>query len=379
MVTMSSKSSPSRLTSLLDRFKKRSGSGQLSREACQGPKRFNEVCEAEQAHESVDRGTSQVEVARIVGTVGRYQDFDTSFKLKDRSGNARYQGILRAMRDGKPMPPVALYLIKDEYYILDGHHRVMAARELGRDRISARIVELLPSSETIENKLYLEKIEFRDKAGLIDSIQLTEPGQYHHLEKQICRHQQFLSQEKSQEYTYRQAAADWYQTIYQPLAALIKKSGLAKSFPGRTVDDLYLYISVQQWEKGASRHYGIGVDKLIPRDMEAFRKKMADLKKNEYPDMKYRITFFVLLNVDGRQERRIIDRLMAIDEVSEVHSVHGAIDLIIKVTLERDLLSSDAELISQFTHTNIRTLKGVHSSQTLIPGFSRIKGQDYLL
>ena len=101
------------------------------------------------------------------------------------------------------------------------------------------------------------------------------------------------------------------------------------------------------------------------------------LLKNEYPDMKQEIIFFVLLNVDGRQERKIMDRLMQLEPVRELHSVHGAIDIIVKVVLVRDLMSSDAELISQFTHGYIRTLKGVLSSQTLIPGLSRIKDEPY--
>jgi hypothetical protein len=128
---------------------------------------------------------------------------------------------------------------------------------------------------------------------------------------------------------------------------------------------------------GQPIEYGRGIDKLIPRDMEAFRSKMAELKKNEYPDMKQEIIFFVLLNVDGRQEQRIMDRLTQLEPVRELHSVHGAIDIILKVVLVRELMSSDAELISQFTHENIRTLKGVLSSQTLIPGLSRIKDGPY--
>jgi len=72
-----------------------------------------------------------------------------------------------------------------------------------------------------------------------------------------------------------------------------------------------------------------------------------------------------------------MDRLMQLEPVRELHSVHGAIDIILKVVLVRELISSDAELISQFTHENIRTLKGVLSSQTLIPGLSRIKNEPY--
>jgi len=85
---------------------------------------------------------------------------------------------------------------------------------------------------------------------------------------------------------------------------------------------------------------------------------------------------FILLNVEGKYEQQIFDKLLALNEVREVHTVHGAIDMIAKITLMRDLLSSDAELLSHFIQTTIRQWKGVVSTQTLIPGMSRIKEQD---
>ena len=109
--------------------------------------------------------------------------------------------------------------------------------------------------------------------------------------------------------------------------------------------------------------------------MEAFRKKMARNEDLSYPEMKRNITIFVLINVDGKQEQRLIDKLFALPEVVELHSVHGSIDLVVKATLSRDLLSSDAEIISQFTHSSLRCMKGVLSTQTLIPGISLVKPQ----
>lgn len=334
---------------------------------------FDQMRESQQAFESVNRGVAQIPLEKIVGTVGRYQDFDSQFRPKSNGISERYLAIERAMVEGKSLPPVSLYQIKEDFFILDGHHRFTAARKLGKTHIRACILELLPGTDTLENKLYLEKIEFRDKAGLADTIELTEPGQFNRLERQIENHRQFLNRSRKAELSYHQAAADWYRTIYRPLRALVEGSGLVRSFPGRTVDDLYLYISVHQWEPGRTRKYGIGIDRLIPKDMEAFREKMAEYKEAEYPEMKREIIVFVLLNVDGRYESRIMDRLLELDEVDEVHSVHGSIDFVVKATLQRDLLASDAEVISQFTHGSIRTMRGIRSTQTLIPGISRIK------
>lgn len=340
---------------------------------------FNARQEEEEAYEAVERGTLMVPLDKIVGSVGRYHDFDSRFRTSSQAGDERLKGILDAMKEGKNLPPISLYQIKDDYYILDGHHRYRAARELERADIRSRIVELLPSKNTLENKLYIERISFRDRAGLPGAIDLTELGQIHHLEWQVGEHRRFLSREKEREISYQQAAVDWYRTIYKPLATIIANSNLVKSFPGRTVDDLYLYISVHQWEQGAKRQYGIGIDKLIPKDMEAFRKKMAEHTEQEYPEMKREISVFILLNVDGKHEQQIFDKLLALNEVTEVHTVHGSIDMIVKVTLMRDLLSSDAEILSQFILSTIRQWKGVLSTQTLIPGMSRVKDRDRCL
>lgn len=369
MVTMFSKFNP--FTALKKAITEREKSDQS-----ENPSSFNTRQEQEEAYEAIERGTLMVPLEKIVGSVGRYHDFDNQFRTPSHHVDDRLKSIISAMKEGKNMPPISLYQIKEGYFILDGHHRFRAAIELERSHIRARIVELLPSTNTLENKLYIEKISFRDKAGLTDSIDVTELGQTDHLEWQVEEHRRALQVEKKQEISFKQAAVDWYRTIYRPLATIIGNSGLVKSFPGRTVDDLYLYISVHQWEEGKKRKYGIGIDKLIPTDMEAFRHKMAEHKEQEYPEMKREITVFILFNVDGKYEQQIFDKLLALEEVTEVHTVHGSIDMIAKITLMRDLLSSDAEILSQFILSTIRQWKGVLSTQTLIPGMSRVKDQD---
>ena len=68
-----------------------------------------------------------------------------------------------------------------------------------------------------------------------------------------------------------------------------------------------------------------------------------------------------------------MDRLYALKEVREIHSIHGEADILAKIVLTRDLLSSDAEIISVFVHDQFRQVEGVVSTQTLIPGRSMIK------
>ena len=334
---------------------------------------FRENQECEGAFDHIDRGVCSVPLEQIVGSVGRYHDFDSQFKLKNHVPPDRLISVKQAMREGKSLPPVKLYKIKDEYYVLDGNHRIAAAKEFGRGDIMAKIVEFIPSSNTLENIIYREKSEFMEQTGLTHPIDISEVGQFPYLLEQVDAHRAFLAGGEKPGATLKEAAEDWYHTIYQPMTGIIQKGNLLASFPGRTLDDLYAYISFHQWEKGRTRHYGIGIDKLIPRDMEAFREEMATMNKEEYPEMLRSITAFITMNVEAKRELKIVDKLFALPEVSEVHSIHGSIDILVKVTLTRDLLSSDAEVIGQFVHEKVRQIDGIISTQTLIPGESRVK------
>ncbi len=327
----------------------------------------------EEAFDTIKRGSLTVPLKQITGSVGRYHDFDDQFRIKKHIPSERLENIKKAMRNGKQLPPIKLYQIKDEYYVLDGNHRVAAAKTFEHDTILADIVEFIPSKNTLENILFRERSDFIEKTGLPQAFSLTEIGQYNHLLSQIEQHQDYLWRITGQKITIRNAALDWYQTIYQPLIIIIEKGQLLDKFQNRTLADLYVYMSLHQWEKSRGRKYGIGIDKLIPRDMEAFRKKMADTKENEYPDMQRSITAFVLINVKAKREYRIMDKLFVHDEIKELHSVHGDVDILAKIVLTRDLLTSDAEIIGQFVHDNIRGISGVNSTQTLIPGHSKIK------
>jgi DNA-binding Lrp family transcriptional regulator len=336
-------------------------------------KSFKEQQKAEAAYDSHDRGTRYVALERITGSVGRYNDFDSQFRPRQRESSERLRWIRDAMRQGRNLGTVKLYQIKNEFYVLDGNHRIAAAKELGQDEILAHIVELVPTDNSLQSILYRERAEFADRTKLPVEINLTEVSQYAHLLDQISEHRDFLQQPGEETVAFEDAAQDWYKTIYRPLCNIIKKGRLNDSFPERTVADLYAYITLHQWKEGRKRRYGIGIGKLIQNDMEAFGKKMDELKDSEYPEMKRGITVFILMNVQAKKEIKLMEKIYELEPVREIHSVHGDVDILVKVELTRDLLTSDAEIISQFVHEKVRQLPGVSSTTTLIPGISKIK------
>lgn len=336
-------------------------------------KSFNTCQEQENAYDAVERGKKSVPVDRIVGSVGRYQDFDEQFHFKEHIPKERFEKIKQMMSAGQRIPPVKLYQIKDDFYVVDGNHRIAAAKEMGHDEILAEIMEFIPSKLSLENVRYREKLAFQEESGLTVPIVLTEIGQYSTLLTQIGAHQQFLIQ-NGQAVDFMEAAKDWHQTIYLPLISVIQKSDLLSAFPQRTMADLYIYITHHQWGiKDQARHYGVGLNQMIPADMETFREKMAEVQNVDYPEMTHTITVFVTMNVSPKYEEKIIAKLFAFNEVKEIHSIHGNVDLLVKVELTRTLLSSDAETISNFVQEKLRKLAGIISTQTMIPGFSKFK------
>ncbi len=336
-----------------------------------GIKNFADDQHKEEAYDERHLGIQAVLLDKIVGSVGRYKDFNQQFRLKKDRPSARLEQIKEAFKKKIMLPPIILYQIKDEYYVLDGNHRVSVAKKLGYEFIDAKITEFLPSKNTLENIIYREKAIFLDKTKLPDTIQLTEVGQYGRLLKQIDEHHGFLVKtndvEIDDQMDYLSAAMDWYKTIYKPLSAIIKNSRLDRHFPKRTKSDLYAYISNHQWEKGKEREYGIGIDQLIPKHMEEFRLKMEHLKDIELPEMKHWISAFILIEVKVGKEHEVMKRLHKLEEIREVHFVHGVFDLIAKMMMKRELLSSDAEIIGQFVHKKVRQIQDVTKTQTLIP------------
>ncbi|MFL6031885.1 MAG: hypothetical protein ACJ73Y_03840 [Rubrobacteraceae bacterium] len=104
---------------------------------------FDEVKRAERATGGLRLGRREVEVSRIVGSVGRYRQFDRGFMPKKGNLRDKWKRVDRAFVRGEELPPVSLYKIGDKYFVQDGNHRVSVARYQGVEMIDAEVVELL--------------------------------------------------------------------------------------------------------------------------------------------------------------------------------------------------------------------------------------------
>ena len=129
-----------RLRAVVARFRREHASNRLLS--------FDDVRRELVADNRLYRGTRVVEVDGIVGSVGRWRDFDRSFLPVRASIGERWKRIDRAFQRGEDLPPVELYKIGDAYFILDGHHRVSVAHYHEVPTVEAVVAEFHPKLPT---------------------------------------------------------------------------------------------------------------------------------------------------------------------------------------------------------------------------------------
>ena len=118
-------------------------------------KRFDaELKKAGDLQGTADKGVRPIDVDKVVGSVGRWKNLRSDFFYKHgKAITQRFMRIGQAMKQGKILPAIDLYKIKQrqpesnaksqesEYYVVDGHHRVAMAKKLGQDFLDAHVVE----------------------------------------------------------------------------------------------------------------------------------------------------------------------------------------------------------------------------------------------
>jgi hypothetical protein len=86
------------------------------------------------------RGTVEIPVERIVGSVDRGADFDGSFRPLASHLRDRWISVyLLAGEAG--WPPIRVLQAGERFYVEDGHNRVSVARRLGMQTIQAEVWE----------------------------------------------------------------------------------------------------------------------------------------------------------------------------------------------------------------------------------------------
>jgi nucleotide-binding universal stress UspA family protein len=190
-------------------------------------------------------GLRTVEVARIIGSVGRAAELDKDFRSvsKRREETTRYERILNVMKEGAPLPPVVLYKLGYGYYVLDGNHRVAAAKQLGQLEIDALVTEYVPLGDPDAQRTFAERRAFEGITGLT-RIGVSRPGHYPLLEEMI---RAYAAEHGLTD--IRDAAQRWDTEVYRPVAREISARRLTQRFPGERTADVFVRLAHDREEQ----------------------------------------------------------------------------------------------------------------------------------
>jgi hypothetical protein len=214
-------------------------------------------------------GLKAVPLELIVGSEGRYRDFNRHFLPRHDYMRSRWVRVDLAHYTDVPLPPVRLYEIGGVYFVRDGNHRVSVAKMKGQYSLDAEVssldaeVRIKPGMTMEELKhevVGYEKRKFYDSTNFgkltgDDSLEFTSPGRYEEILEHILVHKYFINQKRTGEIPFEEALYSWYENVYRPIVASIEELGLLSRFPGRTASDLYVYI-VKYWDE-LKKKYGL--------------------------------------------------------------------------------------------------------------------------
>jgi len=220
---------------------------------------YEDVSRKLKASGTTVRGLREIPISAIVGSVGRYADFNRSFLPRLDTNEERWADLkVRVSRRGM-LSPIRVYQIGDAYFVSDGNHRVSVARQLGATSIQAHVTEVhtrVPLSPQDNPDDLILKAEY---AGFLEhtrldthrpgaDLRVTVPGQYQIIEEHIEAHRYGLARGQARDIPLEEAVDHWYDQVYLPVVQVIRDRGTLRDFPGRTETDLYVWIAEHRAE-----------------------------------------------------------------------------------------------------------------------------------
>ena len=208
------------------------------------------------------QGRMPIPLDQVVGSEGRYSDFDRSFLPRKSHVSHRWERVAIAFKRDIPLPAIQVYQLGGLYFVRDGNHRVSVARVRGMKFLDADVTSLatvidVSQAATItevsvailryERERFLRALDALDVLPG-DTLSLTSAGGYDDLVIHISCHRTMLERAAGHRVSYQDATRSWYDSIYTPLAGLIGDSRVLAHAEGRTAADFYVWL-VRHWDE----------------------------------------------------------------------------------------------------------------------------------
>lgn len=201
-------------------------------------------------------GLQTIPIAKIIGSEGRWKDFDNQFFPKNTFMRERWIHVDEAAINDVILPPIKVYELGGLYFVRDGNHRVSVAKAKGIEFIDAEVVSLqteiklqpirtLPGM--IKQIVGYEKRNFYFETSFGDitdywCLDFSTPGQYDTVLSHILTHKYFINQNRNGEISMEEAITSWFETVYMPVIRAIEKYHILRYIRNRTESDLYVWI-----------------------------------------------------------------------------------------------------------------------------------------
>ncbi len=214
---------------------------------------YDEIKEKLHIGGPIYRGVQTVRVEQIAGSLNRYHQFDRAFLPTQDDTSSRWISVNRAFYQDVSLPPVVLYKVGQVYFVVDGHHRVSVAREQNQEFIDAEVrecatrVNITPNIKPEDLEILEDKVHFLERTALDylrpgANIKLTVPDGFERILEHIAVHRYFMGLDLKRDISEQEAVTHWYDTVYLPIAEVIRSSDILRDFPGKTEGDLYLWV-----------------------------------------------------------------------------------------------------------------------------------------
>ena len=246
---------------------------------------FSEIKKWLKPKNEVYEGMQEIPISHIVGSEGRFNDFDNHFFPRSVHLKNRWRSIDEARLTDVVLPPIKLYEIGGLYFVRDGNHRVSVAKSQGVLYIDAEVISLkseiklrpgMSQQQIIRKIIDYEKRVFYNQTGFGDitddwNLDFTWTGQYDVIYNHIEVHKYYMG-EKEQEITLIEAIQSWYDNVYMPVVHVVKKYRIMKNFKNHTVGDMYTWL-LKYWTDLQS-NYGVDVSlDFAAQDFKNIHKK----------------------------------------------------------------------------------------------------------
>ena len=207
-------------------------------------------------------GLKTIPLDSIVGSVDRTREFDRSFRPTSGRVRSRWERVAAAMRRGEPMPPIEVKRIGDLHFVVDGHHRVSVARQLGNEVIEADVTqvitdvgpgELTPADLPLKShqRLFFERVPV--PADARGRIQLQRGSDYASLAESVEAWGFRVIQARGTLQSREEIAREWFEEEYAPIVAVLREADLIGNLTEteayvRIISLRYLLLRTHEWD-----------------------------------------------------------------------------------------------------------------------------------